>query len=170
MCADEIAIMDSAWGQHTAEELPVKRKPKRPFGVTIIALLLLVNGAFAVVRGVEELTDFYHEQRGDIEAGRLHEVTENLTVSEAVTLPLTICGIAMAWGMWTLQPGTLFLTVALQGIYLAVQLYHYTQGRPAYIEMFISLTTVFYLNQHDVQLVFRKRQHPADSRNAHDER
>jgi hypothetical protein len=148
----------------------VTRKHKRPFGVTIIALLLLINGAFAVVRGVGELTDFYHEQRGDIEAGQWHEVTEDLTISEAITLPLTMLGIVMAWGMWTLQPRAWFLTMGLQGIYLAVQLYHYTRGHASYVEMFTSLAIVFYLNQRDVQIVFRKQPHPAAMRQAPDER
>ncbi|WP_162909502.1 hypothetical protein [Aggregatilinea lenta] len=148
----------------------MKPRHKRPFGVTIIALLLLVNGAFAVVRGVEELTDFYHDQRGDIEAGRWNEVTEDLTLSEAITLPLTIFGTVMAWGMWTLQPRAWFLTMALQGIYLTLQLYHYTRGHASYVEMFTSLAIVFYLNQRDVQLVFRKEPYPADTRQALDER
>ncbi len=147
------------------------RRHKRPFGVTIIALLLLVNGAFASVRGAQELADLYHEQRGDIEAGRWVNLTQDLTLSEALTLPLTICGMVMAWGMWTLHPRAWFFTMALQGVYLAVHLYDYVEHEPSYVQMIITLGIVFYLNQRDVQLVFRPRPAPRlHPRTAPDER
>ncbi len=47
--------------------------------------------------------------------------------------------------------------MTLQGLYLAAQLYDYSQGRNVYPQLMVTVLTVFYLNQRDVKLVFRTR-------------
>ncbi len=130
-------------------------RPKRPFGVTIIAALLLVNGLLAVVRGGQIAVDFYQEHRGSIAPGEVSALAEDFSLLDWLTLPVTAAGIVMAWGMWTLQPGAWFATMFLQGLYLLAQLYDYGQGDRPYGNLLITVLTVFYLNQRDVQLVFR---------------
>jgi hypothetical protein len=131
------------------------RKRKRPFGVTIIALLLLLNGLLAAVRGGLLAREFYQEEQGTIEPEDVARFSEDWSVIEWLAFPLTVAGIVMAWGMWTLNPRAWFATMALQGLHLTAQLYDYIQGDPHYINMITTLATVFYLNTRDVQIVFR---------------
>jgi hypothetical protein len=132
-------------------------KLKRPFGVTVIAFLLLLNGALAIAHGVEIAYQFYEEHNGQIEPDRHSERGEELTLIEWLTLPITAGGIVMAWGMWALRPAAWLATMTLQGLYLAAQLYDYSQGGNVYPQLLVIVLTVFYLNQRDVKLVFRTR-------------
>jgi hypothetical protein len=131
------------------------RRRRRPFGVTIIAALLVLNGLLAAVRGTLLLYDIYQREQGHIQVHEFPRLTENLSLIERLTLPFSIAGIIMAWGMLTLHPRAWFATMALQGLYLIAQLYDYFRGDPPYISLIITLAVVFYLNTRDVQLVFR---------------
>jgi hypothetical protein len=130
-------------------------KHKRPFGVTIVAFLLLLNGVLATARGAGIVYRFYEEQNGQLEPDKISERVEDLTLIEWLTLPITAAGIVIAWGMWALRPAAWLATMTLQGLYLAAQLYDYSQGQNVYPQLLITVLTVFYLNQHDVKLVFR---------------
>ncbi|NLX11932.1 MAG: hypothetical protein GXY36_19975 [Chloroflexi bacterium] len=127
---------------------------KRPFGVSIIALLLLFNGLVAVVQGGLQIYDFYQAEEGRLETETFLRVSEDWTALDWLTLPFTIAGIVLAWGMWTLHPRAWFATMALQGIYLAAALYDYFQGEQVFVQMLLSVATVFYLNLRDVQVMF----------------
>lgn len=132
-------------------------KHKRPFGVIIIAFLLLLNGMLATARGARIAYQFYEEQNSQLEPEKISERYEDLTLIEWLTLPITAAGIVIAWGMWALRPAAWLATMALQGLSLAAQLYDYSQGQNVYPQLLVTVLTVFYLNQHDVKLVFRTR-------------
>jgi hypothetical protein len=138
------------------EHMP-QPKYKRPFGVTIIAFLLLLNGVLATARSARIAYQFYEEQNGQLEPDKISERAQDLTLIEWLTLPITAAGIVIAWGMWTLRPAAWLATMTLQGLYLAAQLYDYSQGQHVYPQLLVTVLTVFYLNQHDVKLVFRTR-------------
>jgi hypothetical protein len=134
------------------------RPKSRPFGVTVIALLLLVNGLFALAQGSSRLVELYQERAGltgpDV-LEDLSDATEDWTARDWLTVPFTISGIVLAWGMLTLHPRAWLATMALQAIFLASHLYDYFNGEPRTIDLVITLATVFYLNLSDVQLAFR---------------
>jgi hypothetical protein len=132
-------------------------KHKRPFGVIIIAFLLLLNGMLATAHSARIAYQFYEEQNGQIDPEKISERAEDLTLLEWLTLPITAAGIVIAWGMWALRPAAWLATMTLQGLYLAAQLYDYSQGQNVYPQLLVTVLTVFYLNQHDVKLVFRTR-------------
>ncbi len=129
-------------------------KHKRPFGVIIIAFLLLLNGMLATARGAGIAYQFYEEQNGHLEPDKISDRAEDLTLIEWLTLPVTAAGIVIAWGIWALRPAAWLATMTLQGLYLAAQLYDYSQGQNVYPQLLVTVLTVFYLNQHDVKLVF----------------
>ena len=132
-------------------------KHKRPFGVIIIAFLLLLNGMLATARSARIAYQFYEEQNGQLEPDKISERAEDLTLIEWLTLPITAAGIVIAWGIWALRPVAWLATMTFQGLYLAAQLYDYSQGQNVYPQLLVTVITVFYLNQHDVKLVFRTR-------------
>jgi hypothetical protein len=144
-------------GDRQPGEHMLQPKHKRPFGVTIIAFLLLLNGVLATTRSARIAYQFYEEQNGQLEPDKISERAQDLTLIEWLTLPITAAGIVIAWGMWALRPAAWLATMTLQGLYLAAQLYDYSQGQHVYPQLLITVLTVFYLNQHDVKLVFRTR-------------
>ncbi|NLE52789.1 MAG: hypothetical protein GX613_15435 [Chloroflexi bacterium] len=134
------------------------RAKNRPFGVTVIALLLLINGLIALVQGSTQLIELYQERAGlsePILLDDLAEATEDWTARDWLTVPFTISGIILAWGMLTLHPRAWLATMALQAIYLVIHLYDYFEGEARTLSLVITLATVFYLNLSDVQLAFR---------------
>lgn len=107
------------------------RAKNRPFGVTVIALLLLINGLIALVQGSTQLIELYQERAGlsePILLDDLAEATEDWTARDWLTVPFTISGIILAWGMLTLHPRAWLATMALQAIYLVIHLYDYFEG------------------------------------------
>jgi hypothetical protein len=68
-------------------------KYERPFGVIIIAFLLLLNGVLATARGARIAFQFYEEQQGRLEPDKISERAEDLTLIEWLTLPITAVGI-----------------------------------------------------------------------------
>lgn len=143
-------------------------QPKtRPFGVTVIALLLLVNGVIALAQGSTRLIELYQERAGLTGPDFLEDLadaTEDWTARDWLTVPFTISGIILAWGMLTLHPRAWLATMALQAIYLVIHLYDYFNGEPRTLGLVVTLATVFYLNLRDVQLAFRSA--PPAARNA----
>lgn len=126
----------------------------RPFGVTIIALLLVFNGLLAAARGGLQIYEFIEEQQGIILRQEIIDFTGTWTLLDWLTLPVAIAGLVMAWGMWRMQPRAWFWTMFLNGLYLVAHLIDYINGHASYIQLLITLATVFYLNQRDVHLVF----------------
>lgn len=129
---------------------------RRPFGVTIIALLLLVNGLLAAARGGLQLYEFVETERGDIVREEIEQFTGEFTALDWLTVPVTAAGIVLAWGMWHMHPRAWFWTIFLNGIYLIAHLIDYANGHPSYVQLLITLATVFYLNQRDVHLAFHQ--------------
>lgn len=104
------------------------------------------------------LYELYEERLGLTEPGLLDELaaaTEDWTARDWATVPFTISGIVLAWGMLTLHPRAWLATMALQAIYLVIHLYDYFNGAPRTVGLVIILATVFYLNLADVRLAFR---------------
>lgn len=135
-----------------------RRPAKRPFGVAVIALLLLSNGLLSLVQLAYELRQCAGEHSGRVSVTMFVDSCSQLSGVNWATLPFTLIGIALAWGLWTLRPRMWTYTMFVQGVFLVVQLYDYFQGEPVFLNLTVSVFTVLYLNQSDVQLVFRGRQ------------
>ena len=119
---------------------------------------VLINGLIALVQGSTQLIELYQERAGlsePILLDDLAEATEDWTARDWLTVPFTISGIILAWGMLTLHPRAWLATMALQAIYLVIHLYDYFEGEARTLSLVITLATVFYLNLSDVQLAFR---------------
>lgn len=142
----------------------MRQRKGRPFGVTVIALLLLINGLIALAQSSTRLYALYEERRSLNQPDLLSELsqaTEDWTARDWAVVPFTISGIILAWGMFTLRPHAWLTTMALQAFYLGIHLYDYLNGEPRTASLLITLATVFYLNLSDVQLAFRGAARPA---------
>lgn len=132
------------------EELP----RKRPFGVIIIILLQLMGV-------VSLMADLYFASPHLSMAS----FVENIQVA-VPTLPvlfIIVYQLVVIAGLWFLRRWAWFLLMVQLGLSMGGQLLLYFEGQPLYIYMFISVITVLYLNQRDVQRAFER---PTQSRSA----
>jgi hypothetical protein len=123
-------------------------KPKRPFGVTVIAILQVVAAPTAGITLALSETP--------LGIGRAYDEIAS------VGLPaFSILGIVIAVGLWRLQRWAWIATMLWFGLSMVGALLAYRNDEPNYPLMVIAIITVFYLNQRDVQQAFRSRQSQA---------
>lgn len=129
----------------------VPLKPRRPFGVTVVALM---QGIASPTAGISLFL-------ADTPLGisRAYERTSDLAA-----WVLSAIGIVIAIGLWRLTRWAWVCTMIWFGFTMAGSLLAYRQGQAPYWLMVISIITVFYLNQRDVQLAFRHRRPDGDAR------
>jgi hypothetical protein len=125
---------------------------KRTFGVGAVTLLLLVlAGAIAL-----------DAWRGRLELPWALPASlprEPLTRALGYVVAALLCLVAA--GMWLLRRSAWVATMLLVGALMVVELLRYARGSPRYLLMVLCVLIVFYLNQRDVQGLFRRRTGPA---------
>jgi hypothetical protein len=119
-------------------------KPKRPFGVTIIALLLTlyalgILASFALVTQTNALGELVR------------------TDYEFAGLLLDSFGLLIAFGLWRLRRWAWLALMLSLGVTMALYLGAYASGYPPYVSMLIKVVMVFYLNQGEVRQAFGHR-------------
>lgn len=156
------------WQQHalyTSRDLPRllrgragRTSVKRPFGVTVIGVLLLLQG-LALIMAVATDVWLQVTQRG---GGLLPAATVDLTgltlngwLSIAVVSALGLFSVAAGIGVWRLRPWAWLVAMALEGWTLATLLLDYfSRGRSSYLSMLLGAIIVFYLNTRTVRETF----------------
>lgn len=123
---------------HT-EALAMRRR--RPFGVTVIATIQVLSAI-----GWALLTYFDQPDYGD--------VLGSLGYYEVAGPLLGIAGLFIAYGLFTLKRGAWVLTMLWAGLNLTAALYGWYYNEPNYVAMVLSVITVYYLNQREVQAAF----------------
>jgi hypothetical protein len=122
---------------------------KRPFGVRVVILLLVVLGVVIAT-----------------EARRRNlalpwAFPERLLPQEPAVQVLGYAVAALlvflAGGMWLLRRYAWVGTMLLVGVLMAIELLWYAKGAPRYLIMTLCVLIVFYLNQSEVQGLFRGR-------------
>ena len=125
---------------------PVTR-PKRPLGVAVIAVFLLVD---AVV-GVGQLA---------IDTPLMTRTDTLLSITEwapAGIVVLAVLRLVAAVGLWRGSRGAWVLAMLMVGIGLLISLALYWRGDPSYPRMVIDIVIAFYLNQGLVRDYFEGR-------------
>jgi hypothetical protein len=121
-------------------------KARRPFGVTLIAVLQALN---AITLGLYLL---------------LRRVDPNLIVREDPGFFGTIMvllGLVVAVGLWRLDRWAWVATMLWAGSSMASALIAHIQGNPtSHAVMALSVLQVFYLNLSDVQRAFQRERAP----------
>jgi hypothetical protein len=129
-----------------SDAAPDRPKARRPFGVTLIAVLQAVN---AITLGLYLL---------------LRRVDPNLIVREDpgyVGTILVFLGLIVAVGLWRLDRWAWVATMLWAGASLASALIAHIQGHPtSHLVMALSVLQVFYFNLSDVQRAFHREPAP----------
>jgi hypothetical protein len=128
----------------------------RPFGVTIVVVLLLVSAAIALPSSVLGLVDTVLGE-GTIEPLPARTTLE-LIGALALVLALGVLALAAAIGLLRLQRWAWVLVMLMVGAQMASNLWQYfAAGDRPYVEMLLNVVLVFYLNQREVQRSFGQR-------------
>ena len=125
----------------TYQRQSVTDRRSRPFGVTIIAVIQVLS---AIAYGVVVLYD-----RADF--GNLLGSLGYFGVLGPV---LGLGGLPIAFGLLRLQRWAWVLTMFWAGLNLVAALLSYYNDEPNYFGMVLSVVTVYYLNQREVQAAF----------------
>lgn len=119
---------------------------KRPFGITALTLLLLL---LAAVIGVEA-------SRGRLDLPwQLPPQVPRAATMQVLGYAFAAVLAFIAAGMWRLRRVAWVGTMLLVGFLMAVELVWYAWADPRYHIMTLCVLIVFYLNQGQVQRLFR---------------
>ncbi len=130
----------------TADTAPPDKK--RPFGVGAVTLLLVLLSATIALDTRREHLDLPWDFPSQIPREAMLRA-----LGYAVALLLAL----IAAGMWRLRRSAWVATMLLVGTFMVIELLWYTRGNPRYHIMTLCVLIVFYLNQREVQGVFRRR-------------
>ena len=110
---------------------------RRPFGVTIIAILLFISAVIEIIAGLFFLL-------GSIVSNPLAGL-----LGGWIPLAVAILSFILAWGLWTLKPWAYWATVILEVFNIVVHLFSFGQSNHSFGDIFggglISLIILIYL-------------------------
>lgn len=152
------------------DEADLREIPKRPFGVYVILVLLLlgaIEAGLEIFRVQYSLVGFWADteaflrRHGGLVTLTARILSDPLAVSIANGV-IIVVWIALIIGLWLLQRWAWVTLMILVGVILTYSLVLYFEGTPDYIGMFLYVAIAFYLNDHTVQRAFARRRGVAE--------
>ena len=132
---------------------------KRPFGVSVIILMIFLFSLLLMLVFASSLGITYGK-----------DVTQSLELEDAPASSLMlhygiipffiIAELIIIVGLWRLQHWAWFLLMLQVGLSMLGDIRGYFYGQPVYITMVINVIIVFYLNQREVQRIFKTKSKP----------
>jgi hypothetical protein len=137
----------------------VEEARRRPWAVTAIGLLLLVQAAGLLGMGAFDLAAAYLSNfPAAVSAlAKLLSGAASSIVLGAIFVSLSILAVLAAFGFLRLRRTAWTAAMLVQGLALLVALVLYFRGKSwyAYILMFYGILMVLYMNTYDVRMAFR---------------
>jgi hypothetical protein len=140
----------------TTSSPPARR---RPFGVSVIAVVMVLYGITIVLRyigagdifpGGELMLPFV----GNLERLFGVQLPDDSMFLLALAIASAVLMLIAASAFWRLRRWAWIFTMILVGSNMLRDVFMYSQGRARYFDMAVMLVLVFYLNQRDVQRAF----------------
>ncbi|MBK8050744.1 MAG: hypothetical protein IPK16_28720 [Anaerolineales bacterium] len=130
------------------------KRRRRPFGVKVIITLQL----FSIVTGLfvfagEYLAFSYPELNVNLDLDFPMSGPEFWITNVQLAIVMVLSMISVV-GLWRMQRWAWYLTMLELGFSMVVNISMYFNGNVNYIDMFLNVLMVFYLNQKDVQRAF----------------
>ena len=116
----------------------------RPLGITIIAIIMAIQGILGIIAGILSLT--------------ASGANPAFAVAGIITLILGVLYLVLAWGLWTLQPWAFWATVVLEVIALINGIFALSQHNTStgLLNIVIALIILIYLfADRNVRAAFR---------------
>jgi hypothetical protein len=144
-----------------------RRRAARPWPVTLLTLLLLVQSAGLFVIGAFSLlaTSLRHQITLDTVMAELPHAARG-----SLFIALALLALIVSFSFFRLQPAAWLSAVLVQGLTLLFALGLYLRDQPgnrphyAYLMMLYGLFMAIYLNYGDVQAAFRPKREILDPR------
>lgn len=147
------------------DEVELREMPKRPFGVYVLVVILLIGvfvAALEIFRVNLALGDvwlqadeFLRDYSGLVDLAA--DFIVDPTVSTIVNSLIVLVWLTVIAGLWLLQRWAWVTLMIITGFLLVYALFRYINGEPDYISMVTNVATVFYLNDYSVQRAFARR-------------
>ncbi|MCB0130017.1 MAG: hypothetical protein KDD78_04185 [Caldilineaceae bacterium] len=135
-------------GKERMQPDPIPRR--RPFGLYAVIAL----------QGLSALSLIFDSARAQLGMVLISLPNlQNQTIISASHIATALFLFAVMWGMWTMQRWAWFATMVLQGMGLTVAIWQHFNGGEPYVNMFLSVLIVFYLNQREVRRIFNPPSH-----------
>ena len=137
---------------------------KRPLGVTMLALLIVLYGLLVLGFSLFGLALALLPFNGQVQPELVALVGRwSMRDPVAITVQLALGVFALVSGisMLRLRPWSWLLGMLLLGCELTIQLVSYFQGHPAYLALVIPALLVFYLNQRLIREAFHMEPRPS---------
>ncbi len=136
----------------TAPAADTATSPRRPFGLYVLAGLLLVKAAvlLGIVLDVELSADHWIRQALQF-SPELVSMVESSTLSVVVGAVLAVLLVGSAIGLVLLRRDGWVLAMVITGLFVAGDVYGFVNGVVSYVWMALNIITVFYLNQTEVR-------------------
>ena len=129
---------------------------KRPFGVILLGIVILLVGLFLTALSAFALFVNIAHVSGRLPPGWVFSGTFQTQDVFWITaqLALGIAALVSGMGLLLLRAWAWLLALALLGCELVIQLSNYFQGRPLYWAMLVTALLVLYLNQRPIRAAF----------------
>ncbi len=147
------------------DEVELREMPKRPFGVYVLVVILLIGvfvAALEIFRVNLALSDVWlqadellRDYSGLVDLAA--DFIVDPTVSTVVNSLIVLVWLTVIVGLWLLQRWAWVTLMIITGFLLVYALFRYINGEPDYISMITNVATVFYLNDYSVQRAFARR-------------
>jgi len=146
-------------------EVDLRGAPRRPFGVYVLVIILLlgvfsavleiIRVQFHLVGVLAQADEFLVDRSGFVQlAARLFHDAGILTIVNGVIIAVWSVVIV---GLWLLQRWAWLMVMISTGITLIFALWRYFEGSPDYLGMLLNVAVVFYLNDRSVQRTYARR-------------
>jgi hypothetical protein len=146
---------------------------KRPRSVTFIGVLLLVQGlVLSIAPGVLIgfiMTD-YMDMLPANEPVNLSVVLQESTLSFFSSFVVGIFALVSSIGLLRMRYWGWLMAMIVQGVAMTIKLIEYWRGPSDYVQMFVSVIIVFYLNQRHIRYFFDMTRNPANLQREPDEK
>ena len=117
---------------------------RRPFGVTVIAVVQLAS-SFVAMLPIGVISDEMRTVFGDVD------------YLQSANPVYGILGLSVAVGLWRLRRWAWVAIMLWTGLNMAATLHAYVYGYFHFLPMMLSVIQVFYLNMREVQVAFLGR-------------
>lgn len=150
--------------QKAPEAVDLRQAPRRPFGVYVLTLLMLLailNASLEIIRVRTGLSGFwagfdeFFRSRTGLVAMIDHFIDDPTLIQIADGIVIAIW-VAIIIGLWLLQRWAWLALMILTGVSLTFSLVRYFEGQPNYLGMLINVVIAFYLNDRSVQRAYAR--------------
>jgi hypothetical protein len=150
-------------------------RPRRPFGVTILIVLQILSilaivvfdlaffnlirldpTALAPLQGQDRISTMLSQAVMGLDLAVIKPIA-TVSFMSLISLGVIVFRLVLIFGLLWLHRWAWVLVMVQVGVLMIFDLWSYFGGEPAYFSMITNVVMVFYLNQGEVQLAFRRR-------------